>query len=253
MLQALLWDVDGTLGETERDGHRVAFNQAFESLDVPWRWSEAYYGELLSVTGGRERLLHDMQRHSDAPSDESARRTLAEQLHRLKNAHYARIVREGRLPLRPGVAELMSDCERAGLRMGIATTTSRSNVTALLEQHLGPKWHSRFVTVVCAEEAPKKKPDPQVYQMALASLRLHAHEAVAIEDSPAGMQAALSAGLPVIVTHSGYFPAFRSDAALAVGSSLAQTEGWRPRAAAGAERIDLSQITAWFERSPRAQ
>jgi HAD superfamily hydrolase (TIGR01509 family) len=253
VLQVLLWDVDGTLAETERDGHRVAFNQSFESLGVPWRWSEAYYGELLLVAGGRERLLHDMQRQSGAPSDESARQALAERLHRLKNEHYARLVREGRLPLRPGVAELMSDCERAGLRMGIATTTSGSNVAALLEQHLGSKWRSRFVAVVCAEEAPKKKPDPQVYQMALASLQLSAHEAVAIEDSPAGMQAALSAGLPVVVTHSGYFPGFRTDAALAAGPSLGQSEGWRPRAEARATRIDLAQITEWFARSPRAQ
>jgi phosphoglycolate phosphatase-like HAD superfamily hydrolase len=147
LIRAIFWDVDGTLAETERDGHLVAFNQAFEALHVPWRWSEERYAELLAVAGGRERLMHDMQSQQHAPADPRERRSLAERVHRLKNEVYARIVAGGGLPLREGVRELMLDCERAGLRMAIVTTTSRSNVDALLATHLGKGWagnrHSR--------------------------------------------------------------------------------------------------------------
>src|SRR5450755_396736 len=113
MLRALLWDVDGTLAETERDGHLVAFNRAFEALDLPWRWSEARYGELLAVAGGRERLLHDLQTQALAPPDAAQRAALVERIHRLKNELYAQIVSAGALPLRAGIAELFEDCAQA--------------------------------------------------------------------------------------------------------------------------------------------
>ncbi|MGO9039210.1 MAG: HAD-IA family hydrolase [Steroidobacteraceae bacterium] len=249
VLKAILWDVDGTLAETERDGHLAAFNQAFETLRVPWRWSENRYGELLAVAGGRERLMHDMQSQEHAPADPRERRNLAERVHRLKNEYYARIVAGGELPLREGVRELMRDCERAGLRMGIVTTTSRSNVEALLETHLGEDWESAFAAVVCAEQAPNKKPDPQAYRVALDALRLAPHQAVAMEDAPAGIAAAHEAGVPVIITRSYYFPGTESADALAVGPSLGRTEGWRPAADAGSQRIDLKQINRWYAHS----
>ena len=110
LIKALLWDADGTLAETERDGHLVAFNRAFEALGVPWQWSEPHYGELLAVAGGRERLLYDMSRREEAPSDARQGGALADNLHRLKNQIYAGIVRRGELPLRAGVAELLAEC-----------------------------------------------------------------------------------------------------------------------------------------------
>jgi HAD superfamily hydrolase (TIGR01509 family) len=251
LIQAILWDVDGTLAETERDGHLLAFNQAFEALQVPWRWSETHYGALLAVAGGRERLMHDMQTQEHAPADPRERRSLAERVHRLKNEYYARIVGAGELPLRAGVRELMLDCERAGLRMGIVTTTSRSNVEALLETHLGQGWESAFAAVVCAEQAPRKKPDPQAYLAALDALRLPAQEAVAMEDAPAGIAAAKAAGVPVIVTRSYYFPATESADALAVGPSLGRIDGWSPSADSGSQRIDLKQIRRWYAQCER--
>jgi HAD superfamily hydrolase (TIGR01509 family) len=244
--RALVFDVDGTLAETERDGHRIAFNQAFEALGLPWRWDEAYYGELLSVAGGRERLLFDMQQQKAAPADRAEREALAARVHAVKNECYARIVREGRLPLRPGVAALMGDCRQAGMAMAIATTTTGANVEALLSQHLDEAWRARFAAVICAEEAPRKKPDPQVYQLALAALGLCGHEVVAFEDSPAGITAARRAGLAVIVTRSCYFPQADDAAALAVGPSLGERTGWRPAARADATRIDLEQIGRWY-------
>src|ERR1700682_198200 len=136
MIKAILWDVDGTLAETERDGHLKAFNQAFEAVGLSWRWSEQRYGELLAVAGGRERLLHDMQCRGRGPIDPDARHALAERVHHLKNELYARIVAGGDLPLREGVRELLDDCERARVQLGIVTTTSRSNVEVLLKTQL---------------------------------------------------------------------------------------------------------------------
>src|SRR4051812_17456785 len=161
-LHGVIWDVDGVLAETERDGHRVAFNLAFEHAGLPWRWDEAYYGALLRVSGGRERLLWDMARRADAPAEPGARESLARELHARKNAFYAQIVREGRVPLREGVAALMDDCGVRGVRMAIATTTSRANLDALLAHHLGARWQHAFGAVVCGEDAQRKKPDPEV-------------------------------------------------------------------------------------------
>lgn len=242
MLESILWDVDGTLAETERDGHLKAFNQAFETLGVPWRWSEQRYGELLSVAGGRERLLHDMQFQGHAPHSLPERRGLAEQVHVLKNRLYADIVSRGELPFRDGVRELLEDCRRAGMRMGIVTTTSRSNIEALLRTHLGNDWESHFAAVISAREAPQKKPHPQAYLLALQTLQLGPHQVVAIEDAPVGVAAARAAGVPVIMTRSHFFAAADSRDALAAGPSLGHTQGWHPAAEARACRIGLDQI-----------
>ena len=245
MINSILWDVDGTLAETERDGHLKAFNQAFEALGLPWRWSERRYGELLAVAGGRERLLHDMQSQRAAPTLPRERQVLAERVHHLKNELYARIVAGGELPLREGVRELLDDCERARVRLGIVTTTSLSNVEVLLKTHLGKDWESKFAAVVCAQQAPKKKPHPQAYLLALDALKLRAHEAVALEDAEAGIAAAKAAGVPVIVTRSHFFARPKSEGALAVGPSLGQIAGWRPAVDARATRIGLDQIIRW--------
>ncbi len=245
MFKALLWDVDGTLAETERDGHLVAFNRAFDALGIPWRWSEQEYGALLHVSGGRERLLHDLRFRNFAPAEDVE--SLIGRLHRLKNAFYARIVAGGEVRLREGVRELLADCESAGIRMGIATTTSRSNLEALLDAQLGAHWESKFAAVVCAREAPKKKPDPQVYQLALRMLELPAHEVVAIEDAPAGIAAARAAGVPVLVARSHYFAAVDTRGALAAGPSLGRSDGWQPRADSRVPRIGLGQIARWYE------
>jgi len=245
-LKALLWDVDGTLAETERDGHLPAFNRSFEALGLPWHWSESRYGELLTVAGGRERLLHDMQHSGLGPADPAEREVLAERLHHAKNRFYAELVAGGGLPLRPGVRELLADCAEQNLPIGIVTTTSRPNVDALLETQLGPGWESKFAAIVTAREAPVKKPDPQAYLIALQALDVRPHEAVAIEDSAPGVAATEAAGIPVIVTRSHYFPATQAPQGLAVGESLGSTDGWFPAAGPGRSRIDLEQIRRWY-------
>ena len=250
-LRALIWDVDGTLAETERDGHLIAFNAAFDALGTAWRWSEARYAELLAVTGGFERLMADMESQPQAPASPDERERLARRLHVLKNDAYAQIVGEGRIALRDGVLALMDDCAASHVAMAIATTTSRGNVEALLGARLGETWRERFACVLCGEDAPRKKPDPQVYELALQALGTNASEVLAIEDSPPGVRAAVAAGVPVIVTRSVFFADAEMEGALAIGPGLGSAAGWQPAAAsADGVRIDLATLHHWLESAP---
>jgi HAD superfamily hydrolase (TIGR01509 family) len=249
-IAALLWDVDGTLAETERDGHRVAFNRAFTALGLPWRWDAARYGELLRVTGGRERILAAMATQPDAPPP-AERETLARQLHALKNGFYAELVAGGGIPLREGVRELVEQAAAHGLRQAITTTTSRSNVEALLSRHFGPGWGRLFTVVVCGEDVAWKKPDPEVYLHALAALGFEPLDTLALEDSLAGCRAARSARVPVVVTRSAYFADDPIAGAVAVGPGLHSRHGWRPApavATGGDGLITLDDLADWHAR-----
>jgi HAD superfamily hydrolase (TIGR01509 family) len=246
-LKAVLWDVDGTLAETERDGHRVAFNRAFEACAVPWRWDETHYGDLLRITGGRERLMFDMNQRADAPAP-AERDAIARAIHARKNAFYAELVHSAGIPLREGVLALMQQCRERGVRMGIATTTSRSNLDALLRVHLGAGWGEWFAVSVCGEDVQRKKPDPEVYVQALRALGIGPLEAVAIEDAPGGAVEERVADTPGVVTRSAYFAQAPIEGAVAVGPGLHDRRGWRPAlqvSAGGARGVDLDDIEAW--------
>ena len=247
-LTALLWDLDGAVAETERDGHRVAFNLAFEALGLPWRWDEAYYGQLLRITGGRERLMHDMSVRTDAPVLAGQRETLAGAVHAKKNEIYAELVHSARIPLRGGVRALMQQCLERGVHMGIATTTSRVNLDSLLRMHLGGHWREWFAVTVCGEDVQRKKPDPEVYLRALRALDIKPLETVAIEDSPGGAAAARTADIPVVLTRSAYFADAPIEGAIAIGPGLHDRRGWRPGLRAGAtdrEPVGLDDIEGW--------
>ena len=201
---AVIFDVDGTLAETERDGHRVAFNRAFADAGLPWRWDERLYGELLAVTGGRERIVHFARRFApDWLRHDDVAHRIAE-LHAAKNRHYADLVRSGELTLRPGVPALLDQLSAAGVRLAIATTTSRANVDVLLHSTLGEPAAARFEIMVCGEDVARKKPDPEVYAQALRLLRLDARQCVAVEDSANGLRAARAAGIATVVVRSLY-------------------------------------------------
>jgi len=246
-LKAVLWDMDGTIAESERDGHRVAFNMAFEACGVRWRWDEAHYGDLLRITGGRERLLFDMNARTDAPTM-SEREAVARAIHARKNVFYAELVSGGAIQLRDGVLAMMRQCRERGVRMGIATTTSRSNVQALMRVHLGERWADWFAVTVCGEDVQRKKPDPEVYLSALSVLGISPLEAVAIEDAPGGVAAARAADIPVVVTRSAYFAHAPIEGAVAVGPGLHERRGWRPAARIGGDEargVDLEDIEAW--------
>ncbi|NDY93560.1 HAD-IA family hydrolase [Ideonella livida] len=220
--KALLWDVDGTLAETERDGHRVAFNLAFADAGLPWGWDERRYGELLHITGGRERLLADMLHRADAPRTPEARESLARALHHRKNQRYAELVAAGALLPRPGVLDLMREARAQGLRQAIVTTTSRRNVQALMTELLGRRWADRFEVLVCGEDVRDKKPHPEAYLLALQRLGLPPLACRALEDSGPGLSAARAAGIPVWLRPSVYFPAPRPERLAPVFSPFCQ-------------------------------
>lgn len=247
--RVILWDVDGTIAETERDGHRVAFNLAFEALGLPWRWDEARYGELLRITGGRERLIHDMQTRRDAPHSPHGKDTLARELHVRKNELYAALVADVGIPLRGGVLQLMDECDQRGVQMAITTTTSRNNLDALLKKQLGLEWNKRFAAIVCGEDVAHKKPDPEVFHLALRKLAVAPHETLAIEDSPGGVAAARSAHCPVIVTRSIYFANDPIEGAIAVGPGLHARARWQPAlpARSGSEHVGLEDLAYWLK------
>ena len=201
-LKALIFDVDGTLAETE-ELHRIAFNRAFAEAGIAWDWTVDVYRQLLLVTGGKERIraFMDQSGHSedvDIPA-----------LHVRKTEIYRELV-EGSLELRPGVRCLIDGARRKGLRLAIATTTSRSNVDALLETTLGGGSAAWFDAICCGDEVQAKKPDPAIYLLALEQLGLPATSCLAIEDSDAGLQAALSAGIPNVVVTPSIFTSHHS-------------------------------------------
>ena len=199
LLQALLFDVDGTLAETE-EGHREAFNAVFDAFAIPWRWELEHYRDLLRVTGGKERMLHHARAHD--PERLGAVETQIHDLHKAKNERYADWVKSSGGALRPGVRRLIAEARTKGLRLAVVTTTSRANLDALLGAAF-PEG-SPFKVQVCGEDVRAKKPDPEAYLIALRRLALAPEACVAFEDSRNGLVAARAAGLRTVVTPSLY-------------------------------------------------
>lgn len=198
-LRALLWDVDGTLAETERDGHRRAFNRAFAELGVPLHWDAQAYGAWLAIAGGHERIRAAL-RQLEGRTPDPAR---VEALQACKQRHYAALMAAGGLELRPGVAALIQEATAAGVRQAIVTTSGRAAVQALAERLLGDLADA-FELRVCGDDVRRKKPDAEAYSLALQRLGLAPGDALAIEDSPAGLAAAVAAGVPCALTLSHY-------------------------------------------------
>ncbi|MFQ5988900.1 MAG: HAD-IA family hydrolase [Candidatus Methylomirabilales bacterium] len=198
----VIFDVDGTLVETERDGHRVAFNHAFERMGLPDRWDEALYGELLCVTGGRERLHFYFDRYRPLPDAERDR--LVQELHGIKTQAFRQLIDESLLTARPGILRLLDEFHHKCFTTAVATTGSRGWVEPLLEGVLGQDRFSRIALIVTGEDVARKKPDPEAYTLALSKLRVSPEEALAIEDSRNGLEAAKAAGLPCLIIRSSY-------------------------------------------------
>ena len=199
-LKCLLWDVDGTLADTERDGHRVAFNMAFAEAGLERRWDEVTYGKLLSVTGGKERMRYDIELGGmPALSDEEIAR-----LHARKTILYQQLIADGKIPLRPGVRRLLEAAYAESITLGVATTTTPAALEVLIEHGLGVEWFDRFAVLAAGDIVPAKKPAPDIYDYALEQLQMDASEALAIEDSGHGLRAAKSAGLKCVVAINGY-------------------------------------------------
>jgi HAD superfamily hydrolase (TIGR01509 family) len=207
-LQAVIFDVDGTLADTERDGHRVAFNRAFAAAGLDWEWSVELYGKLLEITGGKERIRFYLEQYNpDAILPETLGSTLAEQiasLHAAKTKYYEQLLAENVIPLRPGVKRLLLEAREQGIRLAIATTTTPANVTALLENALSPEAMGWFEVIGAGDIVPAKKPAPDIYHYVLQALDLAPEVCLAMEDSRQGLRSALQAGLTTVITVNGY-------------------------------------------------
>lgn len=248
MLKALLFDVDGTLADTERDGHRPAFNAAFREFGLDWEWDVPLYGQLLAVTGGKERMRYYVEHFRPDFSPPPDFDDLVADLHRAKTRHYLQLLAHGGIPLRPGVRRLLDEARAAGLRLAIATTTTPENVTTLLEHSLAPDSGRWFEVIAAGDIVAAKKPAPDIYLWALRELGLAADECLAFEDSRNGLLAATSAGLKTVVTVNDYTRAENLAGALAVLSDLGEAGAPYQRLDRdGQGVVDLAQLRTWFQ------
>lgn len=236
-LQALIFDVDGTLADTE-SAHRAAFNQAFAEVGRDWFWDEALYTRLLEVSGGKERMLHYWREVQPDLKDINGAgvQDTVERMHAIKTAAYERAVQDGAVQLRPGVLRLIESANQEGLRLAIATTTSPVNIGALLRSAIGPDWTYYFMVIEDASTAPRKKPHPQVYLQTLKRLQLPATECLAFEDSANGLKAAIGAGLATLITPNRFTARHDFTGALRVLPSL--------------QGVTLAQLRVWHAEAP---
>lgn len=222
-MPALIFDCDGVLADTERDGHRLAFNETFAEVGLPVRWSEEEYGERLKIGGGKERmaslLTDDFVRANGLPTDPEGQKELLADWHRRKTGHYKAMVRAGRLPGRPGIARIVDEALDAGWVLAVASTSAEESVKAVLEHAVGEENAAKFA-VFAGDIVPAKKPDPAIYALALQRLSIGPDDAIVIEDSRNGLLAAVGAGLRCVVTVSSYTAEEDMSEAVLVVSSL---------------------------------
>jgi HAD superfamily hydrolase (TIGR01509 family) len=232
-LLALLFDVDGTLADTERDGHRPAFNQAFKDAGLDWDWDPALYGKLLGVTGDKERIKHYIEHYRPDYQKPAHFNDLVAELHQAKTRHYVALAARGDIPMRPGVKRLLAEARTAGLRLGIATTTTPENVTALLEHSLAAGSQDWFEVIAAGDIVPSKKPAPDIYHYALEAMGLNPADCLAFEDSENGLRSSLGAGLKTLVTVNDYTRDHDFTGAAAVLSDLGEPGAPAQRLAGG--------------------
>ncbi|MGL5082472.1 MAG: HAD family hydrolase [Microcoleaceae cyanobacterium] len=200
-LKALIFDVDGTLADTERQGHRVAFNQTFAAAGLDWNWSEELYGELLNISGGKERIHDYLNRYQPEFKVKENLEQFVAQLHQEKTERYQQLLANSSIPLRPGVKRLIQEARSHGLKLAIATTSALPTVLALLEKNLDASW---FEVIAAGDIVSRKKPAPDIYFYVLEYLNLTAQNGLVFEDSHQGLTAATQAGLKTIVTVNRY-------------------------------------------------
>jgi HAD superfamily hydrolase (TIGR01509 family) len=203
-LTTLLFDVDGTLADTERDGHRPAFNKAFAEAGLDWDWSVELYADLLTVTGGKERIRFFVEKYLPDFSPEEGLAEFAARMHKRKTHFYLDMLQSGEIPLRNGAERLIREARAAGLRLGIATTTTPENVTYLLKATLGEASIGWFECIAAGDIVPAKKPAPDIYLYAMEHMGVTPEECLAFEDSDNGIRSSTAANLRTVVTVNDY-------------------------------------------------
>jgi HAD superfamily hydrolase (TIGR01509 family) len=206
-MPALIFDCDGVLADTERYGHLPAFNRTFADFGLPVHWSEEEYAGKLLIGGGKERmasvLTPEFAAVNGLPADAQGRKDLLAAWHKVKTAHYTQAVQEGLMPGRPGIVRVVDEARAAGWQLAVASTSAEASVRAVLAHVVGAARAGSF-RVYAGDIVPRKKPAPDIYELAIADLGIRPQEAVVVEDSANGLQAALAAGLKTIVTVSSY-------------------------------------------------
>ncbi len=252
-MQAIIFDVDGTLADTERDGHQVAFNQAFEQAGLNWHWDERLYAELLAITGGKERIRFYIENYRPDGVPEGDLDAFIRDLHEDKTRRFVRMMAEPGIPARPGVLRLMRQARAAGIRLAIATTTSPANVSSLLAHSFGPEVEGWFEVIGAGDVVTAKKPAADIYHYVLDQLGLPAEQVLAVEDSENGLRASLGAGVKTLITVCDYTRGQDFSGALAVfehlgepGNPPAQLAG--PPVSLQDDGLQLEQIQQLFAR-----
>jgi HAD superfamily hydrolase (TIGR01509 family) len=228
-VRAVIFDCDGVLADTERYGHLPAFNAVFAEFGLPLTWSEEEYGERLKIAGGKERmasaLTPEVIRAAGLPDDPAALAEHVAAWHKRKTAIYTEMVAAGRLPPRPGVTRLIAQAQDAGWKLAVASTSAEASVRAILDMAAGPARAARFDAVLAGDVVARKKPAPDIYLLALERLGVDPANAIVVEDSRNGLEAATAAGLQCLVTVNGYTDAEDFSEAALVVTSLGEPGG----------------------------
>ena len=229
MVSALVFDCDGVLADTERDGHLPAFNQTFREFGLPVQWSVEEYGRRLKIGGGKERmaslLTPEFVAAAGLPTDPDAQAAEIAKWHKRKTAIYTEMVAEGKLPPRPGIRRVITAAQDAGWKLGVASTSAEAAVHAILDYAVGPERAARFDVFLAGDCVPRKKPAPDIYLLALEKLGVGPAEVLVVEDSRNGLEAAAAADLRCLVTVNGYTENEDFGEAILVVSSLGDPDG----------------------------
>jgi len=247
-LKALLFDVDGTLADTEKDGHRMAFNVAFKEKGLDWEWDEKLYGELLSVSGGKERMTHYAKNYLNDFKMDNHEESI-KILHRNKTNYYIELLKQSKIELRVGVKRLIEEAKSQNMRMAIVTTTSFENVQYLVENTLGKNAMDYFELIACGDIVPDKKPAPDIYLWALEKMKLNANEVLAFEDSYNGVTSATTSHIKTIATINEYTKNEDTSKAELIINQLGDKENPMQVIQGdglGYEYINMEMIKKWF-------
>lgn len=202
-MKVIIFDCDGVLVDTERDGHRAAFNRAFAKKGYDFEWSVELYGELLKVAGGKERMRHYFN-NEGWPKDVGDKDSFIKEMHKLKTELFMQIIESGELSLRPGVARLVDEAIADGFTLAVCSTSNERAVNLIVGKLLGQERKKHFSAILAGDVVSKKKPDPEIYNLAVEQLKIGPKECVVIEDSRNGLLSAKAAGMHCVITTNGY-------------------------------------------------